>query len=111
MSTHDYAEKDLYIFDIKSGKLSRLTDQKGAEESIVVSSPDGKRVLFLSDKNGIKNIWLKDLETREERPITNSLDAIDLLSLSADGKYLHSVRLTAADTIFSTLKIRDIDLR
>jgi Tol biopolymer transport system component len=88
MDKYDYNEKDLYVFETKTGKLRRFTEQKGADESNVVSSPDGKKVLYISDRNGINNIWLKELETGEERPITNSLDPIDLLSLSEDGRRL-----------------------
>ncbi len=86
MNKYDYSEKDLYVYDMKTGSLKTLTGDKHADESHVVSSPDGKKILFLSDKNGINNIWMKDLETGAERPITNSLDPIYNLSLSNDGK-------------------------
>jgi Tol biopolymer transport system component len=85
MVDYDYTNKDLYVYDMKSETLSRFTGTKNATESHVVTSADGKKVLYISDKNGINNIWLKNLETGEERPITNSLDPISSLSLSKDG--------------------------
>jgi Tol biopolymer transport system component len=88
MAKYDYSEKDLYVYDMKNETLKRFTNDKNANESHVVSSPDGKKVLFISDKNGINNIWLRDLQAGEERPITNSLDPIYNLSLSHDGKRL-----------------------
>ena len=88
MNSYDYKDKDLYVYDVDNATLSHFTDDKHANESSVVSSPDGKKVLFVSDRNGIDNIWLRDLETGEERPITNSIDPITLLSLSADGRRL-----------------------
>lgn len=84
----DYKNKDLYVYDITNSTLTRFTDNKYSNESSVVSSPDGKKVLYVSDRNGIDNVWLRDLETGEERPLTNSIDPITLLSLSADGRRL-----------------------
>lgn len=88
MNSYDYKDKDLYVYDVEAGKLSRFTEDKNANESSVVTSPDGKKVLYISDRNGIDNIWMRNLETGEEKPITNTLDPISLLSLSADGKRL-----------------------
>ncbi len=86
MVDYDYSNKDLYVYDMKTGKLARFTGEENAQESNVVTSADGKKTLYISDRNGINNIWLKDLETEEEKPITNSLDPINSLSLSADGR-------------------------
>lgn len=88
MAKYNYSEKDLYVYDVSASSLSRFTGHEHANESNVVSSADGKKVLFISDKNGISNIWMKDLETQEEKPITNSIDPINLLSISDDGKKL-----------------------
>ncbi len=88
MKDHDYSNRDLYVYDMNTENLSKFNHDDFSESSNVLTSPDGKKVLYLSDKNGIKNIWLRDLETGEERPITNSIDAIELMSLSADGKRL-----------------------
>lgn len=88
MSSYDFADRNLYVYDTQTETLAKFTDDKNANESSVVTSPDGKKVLFISDRNGIDNIWLRNLETGEERPVTNSIDPISLLSLSADGKRL-----------------------
>lgn len=88
IAEYDYSDKNLYVFDTQTETLSKFTDDKNANESSIVSSPDGRKVMFISDKNGINNIWLRNLETGEEKPITNSIDPITLLSLSADGKRL-----------------------
>ncbi|CAG1769196.1 hypothetical protein BAC3_00115, partial [uncultured bacterium] len=85
---HDYNDKDLYVYEMNSGSLKRFTSDKHSNEASVVSSPDGKKVLFISNRNGIDNIWLRNLETGEEKPITNSIDPIGQLSLSADGRRL-----------------------
>jgi len=53
-----------------------------------VVSPDGKKVLFVSDRNGINNIYELNLDTRAWRPLTNSLSGVYQLSLSRDGSKL-----------------------
>jgi Tol biopolymer transport system component len=83
---YNFKIKDLYVYDTETETLTKFTDNKYSNESAVVSSPDGKKVLYISDKNGIDNIWLRDLETGKERPITNSIDPISQLSLSSDGR-------------------------
>jgi len=88
MADYDYSEKDLYVYDMDTKTLNKFTDEKYSNESSVLTSPDGKKVLYISDKNGINNIWFRDLETSEERPITNSIDPISQISLSGDGKRL-----------------------
>ena len=85
MAKYDYTEKDLFVYDTYAKTLKKFTGDKNADESHVVFSPDGKKALFLSDKNGINNIWLKDMETGEIRPITNSIDPVSSLSVSDDG--------------------------
>jgi len=85
---HNYIDRNLYVYDMETGTLEKFTNDEYANESSVVTSPDGKKVMYISDKNGIDNIWMRDLETGEERPITNSVDPISLLTLSANGRKL-----------------------
>ncbi len=111
MNDYDFKDKDLYVYDVDTKQLTRFTEDKHANESSVVSSADGKKVLYISDRNGIDNIWLRNLETGEERPITNSLDPISLLSLSADGKRLAFTSLNKGGyDIFYLDNPFDIDL-
>ena len=111
MNDYDYKDKDLYVYDVETKTLTRFTEDKHANESSVVSSADGKKVLYVSDRNGIDNIWLRDLESGEERPITNSIDPISLLSLSADGKRLAFTSLNRGGyDIFYLDNPFDIDL-
>ena len=55
--------------------------------SIAISADDNK-LLFVSDKNGIGNIYQIDLRTKEVKPKTNSLTGITQLSLNADDSKL-----------------------
>ncbi len=95
---------DIYCVNINSHKVERITDMPNSNQFAPVVGPDGKQILFLSDVNGINNIYKKRivLEKKDSLskvdeltavPITNSLNGLYQLSLSKDGKKL----------VFSTL--------
>ncbi|MBL1212388.1 MAG: biopolymer transporter Tol [Ignavibacteriae bacterium] len=96
---HDYEHNDLYSVNIESEEIIRLTDWELSDESSPVISPDMSEILFISDKNGIDNIYKKKINFSDDDPyttvletpaipITNSLNGINGLSLSKDGKKL-----------------------
>jgi Tol biopolymer transport system component len=88
MERHDYGQLDIYAMNLDTRATTRITNTKEADENQVVCSPDGKKILFISDRNGINNVYEKNLETGVERPITNSLTGVYQLSLSSDGNKL-----------------------
>jgi len=55
---------DYYIYDRKSGHLSSLSDKEN--QRMAVLSPDGNQVAFIYENN----IFIKNLETGEEKQIT-----------------------------------------
>jgi Tol biopolymer transport system component len=61
--------------DVASGKvtgeLQRLTDGVAFQAYPSVSA-DGKKLAFVSARSGQWNVWLKDLETGQEFPLTHS---------------------------------------
>ncbi len=60
---------DLYTLPISGGKATRLTE--GMQfDSQPRFSPDGKKVLYVSDYSGDDNLWTIDLETEETTQIT-----------------------------------------
>ena len=52
---------DLYLVATDGGEAIRLTDG-AAHDFQPRFSPDGKQVLFTSDRGSIKNIWIADFE-------------------------------------------------
>ena len=67
-----------------------------SDESSPICGPDGKEILFISDLNGISNIYKKRIVLNntdsvvsvadiEPVPVTNSLTGISQLSISKDG--------------------------
>ncbi len=51
---------DLYLLPIRGGKAERVTSGM-ALDTQPRFSPDGKRIVFLSDRSGAENIWLLDV--------------------------------------------------
>jgi len=80
---HNYEQVDLFSIDIETKEINRLTDSWDRKKSPLVTA-DGNKLLYISDKNGIYNIYLRDLETGDERPLTNSLTSILQISMSSD---------------------------
>jgi WD40 repeat protein len=116
MRLHDYSQYDLYELNLADASVRRLTATEGVDESSPVLSPDGKRMLFISDRNGVYNIYEMILEGIESlgplagatasletlpaalpqpkvRPITDLLSGIRHISLSRDGTKLLGVGL------------------
>ncbi len=99
MYDHDYSQLDLYSIFLDSKKIERITNWNYSSERSPVVSTDGKEILFVSDKFGINNIFKKRIIVEETDsvstaadlpavPLTNSLNEINQLSLSKDGKKL-----------------------
>ena len=88
MRSHDYGGMDIYSLRIADRKITRITNIPGASASSPVAAPDGKRLLYLSDRNGISNLYARNLETGEDWPITNSMTGVYQISLSRDGNKL-----------------------
>ena len=94
MRHHDFSQDDLYAVDVSTRRIERLTDWPHSNESSPVASPDGKKLLFVSDRNGINNVYEMNLDTKKFRPITNTLTGVYQLSLSRDGSKLVFSSLT-----------------
>ncbi len=85
MQNYDYHQLDLYGIAVASKKISRVTDLPNSDETSAVCTPDGRHLLFISDLNGINNLYLYSLDSSSYRPLTNSLSGVYQLSLSHDG--------------------------
>lgn len=88
MNDHDYSQNDIYSVHVATRKVTRITEWTDSDESSVVVSPDGEKLLFVSDRNGINNIYEFTPATGAFRPLTNSLSGVYQLSLSRDGTKL-----------------------
>ncbi len=85
---YDYRNSDIYTIDLDENKTITRITTSSAWEKYPRWSPDGKFLAYTSDRNGIYNIYLRNLETNEEYPITNVITGIDHLSWQGDGSRL-----------------------
>lgn len=85
--TEDFSQKDVYLLNVQTKKIRRITNTSGLETSPVFS-PDGTKLAYTSDQSGIYNIYVYDLESGMNYPITNVLTGIFNLSWHGDEKKL-----------------------
>ena len=93
---YNYSQTDLYSIDIATGNIRRITEQPNSSKTSPVISPDGKKILYVSDINGINNIYVQEIDSGKYYPITNSISGLYQLSLSHDGSKLVFATLNEA---------------
>lgn len=84
---YDYSQDDIFIIRTDGTGLQRITTDP-MNDDWPQWSPDGKKLIFTSDRNGVSNLYIADLEKHENYPITNNLSGIFQPSLSRDGRML-----------------------
>ena len=67
--THGSLVNDLYVVDVATGDRLRLTRDRRV--SSPTFGPDGSRIAFVATDLGTSNIFLRDLETEMEIPLTH----------------------------------------
>ena len=83
---------DLYTMPANGGKATRLTDGM-AYDTHPRFSPDGKSIVFTSDRSGSENVWTMELESEETKQITKSNNEwVQSAEWSPDGQYIVAVK-------------------
>ena len=80
-----YGSYDIYMADLNGRIVKKLTNAPGYDAEATVS-PDGKKMLFTSLRNGDLDLYIMDLKTGYTRQITNSLGYDGGGWFSPDGK-------------------------
>ncbi len=86
MLDHDYSQRSLYRLVPGRGYVDRLTNSGRWDDRRPQFGPDSDRFLFLSDRNGITNIYEKDLTTGLERPRSDVTVGVMQMSVAANGQ-------------------------
>ncbi len=87
MHSHDYSQYDLYTYHIETRQMTRYTADEIKEKSPAFS-PDGNHIAFISDQNGINNIFMLNRTTGFIYPITNLITGVSQISWSREGSRL-----------------------
>src|SRR5688500_13867313 len=62
---------DLYTLPIAGGEAKRITSGQGYDMQPAFS-PDGKKLVFISDRNGSENVWVANADGTKPRAITTT---------------------------------------
>ncbi|GIV44225.1 MAG: hypothetical protein KatS3mg035_1348 [Bacteroidia bacterium] len=67
-----YPDFDIYIADLNGNIVKKLTDTPGYDAEAVVS-PDGKKIVFTSMRNGDLDLYVMDIDGSNVKQITHEL--------------------------------------
>jgi Tol biopolymer transport system component len=101
---HNYSQTDIYSINLSDNNIERITDLPHSNETSPRNDASGEKLIFISDLNGINNIYVLDLDQdtfSNMRPVTNSITGLYQLSTSRDGKKLvYSTLFKASFNLF-----------
>lgn len=82
-----YSSFDIFMADLDGKIVKQLTNSKGYDAEATLS-PDGKKMIYTSTKDGDIDLYIMDLETGTEKRITNLLGYDGGAWFSPDGTKL-----------------------
>ncbi|SJZ49438.1 TolB family protein [Sediminibacterium ginsengisoli] len=80
-----YDSYDIYMADLNGKIVRQLTTAKGYDAEATLS-PDGKKMIYCSDKNGDLDLYVMDIATGKEKQVTTALGYDGGAWFSPDGK-------------------------
>ncbi|MEI6087008.1 MAG: hypothetical protein WCR66_05440 [Bacteroidota bacterium] len=80
-----YDSYDIYMADLNGKIVKQLTTAKGYDAEGTLS-PDGKKMIYCSDKDGDLDLYVMDLKSGKEKRVTNTLGYDGGAWFSPDGK-------------------------
>ncbi|HVZ56042.1 MAG TPA: hypothetical protein VG870_05235 [Chitinophagaceae bacterium] len=80
-----YDSYDIFMADLQGHIVRRLTRSKGYDAEATLS-PDGRKMIYTSDKDGDIELYIMDLHTGKEKRITHTLGYDGGAWFSPDGK-------------------------
>jgi Tol biopolymer transport system component len=87
------------------GELSGFT-AGGAQDTSCDISADGRVVVFRSNKSGNIDIWVREVKSARERPLTSSPEAESMPRLSADGQRVAYSVMRDGKRVLYTVPVR-----
>lgn len=87
MKEDSFFQHDLYSVSLNNPRIDRLTNTPTWSETNPRLTRNGE-LLFVSDQNGIPNIYEYDLASRSVNPLTDLQSGVMQMSVSADGTRL-----------------------
>lgn len=85
---HQVDQLDVFMIDRDGSNLRRITNEP-AQEKYPVFAHAEPFLYYTSDRSGVENIYMLNLETQEERAVTNVLTGISDLDMATDDSRLY----------------------
>lgn len=82
-----YPTYDLFTVNLEGGDLRRLSDTPGYDAEATVS-PDGKKIVFTSTRNGDLDLYTMDVDGKNVRRLTTELGYDGGAFFSPDGEWI-----------------------
>ncbi len=82
-----YDTYDIFVADLNGKIKEQLTNTPGYDAEATVS-PDGKKIVFTSTRNGDLDLYIMDVKTKKVKQITNEIGYDGGAFFSPDGKKL-----------------------
>ena len=82
-----FSTYDIYVADLKGNVKRKLTNTPGYDAEATVS-PDGKKIVFTSDRSGDLELWTMDIDGNNLKQITTGLGYDGGAFFSPDSKQL-----------------------
>ncbi len=87
LTEHDYGQFSLYAVDLDNpGTLTRLTHDPDWDDTSASFGLDPDQLLFISDRNGVANLYELTISSGEVRPLTDLFVGVMQVSLSRDAR-------------------------
>jgi TolB protein len=106
----DAGNFDIYILDLRSKALTRFTEH-WAVETHPAWSPDGKFLVFTSDRSGRPQIYRKALTGGKEERLTFEGAENDRASFSPNGKMLAMIHANSGEYRVAVFELETSQLR
>lgn len=78
-------DNNLYLQDIKTGKVSQFTDNEKSESNVVWAD-DGQSVFFLSSRSGSSQVWQQALDEKTAKQISDFPIDVNAFTLAKNGQ-------------------------
>ncbi|HRO48025.1 hypothetical protein [Agriterribacter sp.] len=82
-----YNSYDIFMADLDGNIVKQLTHAKGYDAEATLS-PDGKKMIYTSDKDGDLELYIMDLKSGKEKRVTHTIGYDGGAWFSPDGKKL-----------------------
>ena len=86
-STSPYNQTDLFVYDLKTGTISQLTDTPWNENYPLYANTQNK-LIYTSDAEGVSNLYIYDLDTDQQVAVTNVLTGVFQPNIAKDDSRL-----------------------